>query len=52
MFGKKKDTLISDDGVTVSHKRIHISIFVLLCRILSVVLAVLGILAIYEGYFK
>ncbi len=49
MGEKKKDILISDSGVVHSNKRLHISIFVYLCRILSAVLAVLGILAFVEG---
>lgn len=47
----KKEVLFSDDGVVRSHKKIHISVFVFLCRVLSAVLVVLGILAFVEGYF-
>ena len=52
MAEKNKDILISDSGVVSSNKRLHVSIFVHLCRILSAALAVLGILAFIEGNFR
>jgi hypothetical protein len=46
-----KDMLISDSGVTKTNKTLHISLFVFLCRALSVILAILGALALYKGNF-
>lgn len=49
--GKKEKLLISDHGVIVTKKNIHISVFIIICRVLTVVLAVLGILAFVKGNF-
>ncbi len=49
---KEKDILISDYGVTTSNKSFHISLFVFLCRSLSVILIILGILAFVKGNFS
>ena len=46
-----KDVYISDTGVETSKVGLYSAIFVSLCRILSIVLAVLGILAFISGNF-
>lgn len=46
------DIFITDSGVITTNKRLHISIFVFLCRFLTVVLGILGVLAFYEGNFR
>ncbi|MBQ7614688.1 MAG: hypothetical protein IJU77_06545 [Butyrivibrio sp.] len=46
-----KDQFISDSGIITTNKTTHITIFVFLCRAVSVVLAVLGVLAFIEGNF-
>ena len=46
-----KDHFISDSGIIVNNKTIHVKIFVFLCRTLSLILAVLGILAFVKGNF-
>ncbi len=48
----KEDLFISDSGVIASKKRLHISIFVIICRILTIILAILGGLAFYTGTFR
>ena len=48
---KNEDLYISDSGVTTSNKKLHISLFVLLCRILSVALGILGVLCFWKGNF-
>ncbi len=45
------DLFISDSGVKTSNKKIHVSLFVFLCRFLSVILAILGILCFWKGNF-
>lgn len=45
------DLFISDSGVTTSKKKIHITFFVFLCRALSIVLAILGVLCFWKGTF-
>ena len=45
------DLFISDSGVTSSNKKIHISLFVFLCRALSIILAILGLLCFWKGNF-
>ena len=52
MAKKKHDVLISDHGVTTTNKVLHEKIFVFICRALSVVLAILGILAFAYGNFN
>ncbi|MCR4897431.1 MAG: hypothetical protein K5891_11725 [Lachnospiraceae bacterium] len=41
--------LYSDAGIITSHKRTKVTIFVYLCRILSIVLIVLGVMALIIG---
>jgi|UPI00055BC448 hypothetical protein len=48
---KEKDILISDTGIKTSRKGLYSSIFVTICRILSVVLVILGVLAFVTGNF-
>ena len=48
---KGDDLLISDSGVSVDKNRKRATIFVISCRILSVILVVLGIAAFIEGNF-
>jgi hypothetical protein len=48
----EKDVLIADHGIITSNKRLHVSIFVFICRVMTVILAVLGALAFYEGNFR
>ncbi len=47
----KHDNYISDSGIITSNKKVHITFFVFLCRALTFILAVLGILAFVEGNF-
>ena len=52
----KKDSdltnkLIDDSGVNHDIKTTQSTVFVALCRILSVILIVLGVVAFYKGYF-
>ena len=47
----QKKVVISDSGVITSKKDIHAFHFVLLCRLLSIALAIIGILAFVEGNF-
>ena len=46
-----KDQFISDSGIITTKKTRNITIFVFLCRAISVFLAVLGVLAFVEGNF-
>lgn len=46
-----KSQLISDSGVIDSKKELHTKIFVTLCRIMSLALSIIGILAFIEGNF-
>jgi hypothetical protein len=46
-----KSQLISDSGVIDNKKILHTKIFVALCRILSLILAIIGMLAFVEGNF-
>jgi hypothetical protein len=48
---REKDIFISDTGVHTSRIGLYSAIFVSLCRILSIVLVVLGILAFVSGNF-
>lgn len=48
---KEKDILISDFGVTTSNKKVRTSLFVFICRALSLILAILGLLAFIKGNF-
>lgn len=48
---KEKDILISDSGVQKSRVGLYSRIFVTLCRIMTVILLVLGILAFVSGNF-
>ena len=45
----KKNLLITDDGTYVNKKDTHSMIFVTLCRILTVGLIVLGVIAFVTG---
>ncbi len=51
MENSKKHVLISDDGVVKTNKHIHINVFVTLCRVVSLILAIVGVLAFIEGNF-
>ena len=52
MANKKDDDLfISDSGVMVDKTRKKANIFVISCRVLSVILVILGIAAFIEGNF-
>ena len=52
MANKKGDELfISDSGLMVDKNRKRAAIFVVACRILSIVLIILGIAAFIEGNF-
>lgn len=46
---KGKEVLISDSGIKTTNKPLHINIFVILCRAISVILIILGILAFVKG---
>lgn len=46
-----KDVYISDEGVYHSNKSKQTFVFVLLCRILSIVMAILGLAAFVSGNF-
>ncbi len=48
---RKEDIFISDSGVMIDHTYKKVTFFVISCRFMSVVLAILGIAAIIEGYF-
>jgi hypothetical protein len=52
-MGKKdnKNVLIHDDGTIVDNKSTQTLIFVVLCRILTVCLALLGLAAFIKGNF-
>ncbi len=45
----KKNMLITDEGTYVNKKEIHSLIFVTLCRILTIALAILGVVAFVKG---
>ena len=46
-----KNTLIHDDGTAYNLKTTQATIFIALCRILSVLLIILGAAAFYYGNF-
>ena len=46
-----KNVLINDDGTIVDNKSTQALIFVILCRILTVCLALLGVAAFIKGNF-
>lgn len=48
---KNEDVFISDSGVIVDKNRRRAAIFVLSCRVLSIILIILGIAAFFEGNF-
>ncbi len=48
---KNSNVLISDEGVTTSHKHLEVNFFVLICRAVSLALAALGLLDFIEGNF-
>ena len=45
----KSNVLITDDGTIVNNKDTHSLIFVILCRILTVTIALLGVAALVLG---
>ena len=45
----KKNVLITDGGTIVSNKDIHSNIFVILCRALTIAIALLGVAALILG---
>lgn len=45
----KKNMLITDDGTYVNKKEVHSLIFVILCRIFTIILAILGVVAFVTG---
>ena len=47
---KKKAHLIDDQGVYDNKKPLQAAIFITTCRIVTVVLVVLGVLALVVGY--
>ena len=48
---KHEDLYISDSGVMVDRSFKKVTFFVVSCRIMSFILAVLGVLAFIEGNF-
>lgn len=48
---KNEDILISDSGVRTSRLGLYTKIFVAICRVLSVILIILGVLAFVSGNF-
>ena len=48
---KNKDILISDSGLRTTKIGLYTKIFVAICRVLSVILIVLGVLAFVSGNF-
>ena len=48
---ENKDILISDTGVRTSRVGLYSKVFVALCRVFSVILIVLGVLAFVSGNF-
>ena len=48
---KNKDILISDSGVQTTRSGLYTKIFVAICRVFSVNLIVLGVLAFVSGNF-
>ena len=50
MFENKvSDNYISDEGIINTRKRVKITFFVYLCRILTIVLGILGVMALIIG---
>lgn len=45
------EILISDSGVTKTNKRLKVSLFVFLCNVMTLILAILGVLAFIKGNF-
>ena len=41
--------LIDDTGVHKSNKKVHVTVFVVLCRIVTLILIVLGVVALFVG---
>ena len=48
---KQKDTFISDSGIIESNKTKQARIFVFICNVLTLALAVLGLIAFIKGNF-
>ncbi|WP_155830523.1 hypothetical protein [Butyrivibrio sp. NC3005] len=48
---KKEDLLISDSGVKEDLNQRRVTAFVIICRILTIVLIILGVIAFLEGNF-
>lgn len=48
---RNKDIYISDDGVIKTNKTKQTNFFVALCRILTIIMAILGIAAFISGNF-
>ena len=46
---KKKNMLITDEGTYINKKEIHSRIFVALCRIYTIALIIVGVVAFVTG---
>ncbi len=46
---KKNDLFITDTGILIEQKKTPVTLFVFICRALSIVLIVLGVMALYVG---
>ncbi|MCR5476273.1 MAG: hypothetical protein K6E92_01450 [Lachnospiraceae bacterium] len=49
LSNKSTDNFISDEGIITTKKRVKVTFFVYLCRVLTIALAILGVMALIIG---